>query len=77
VILSSGDGRTEESAFHVISVSHEYDILQVLGFEFGGQQSLTTKDCDYLAVKENEYDIKGFYFNVQMLLEKEKDLFKK
>jgi|WetSurMetagenome_2_1015567.scaffolds.fasta_scaffold99523_2 hypothetical protein len=75
-ILSTGDGRTEETAFHVISVSHEYDILEVLGLEFGGKQTLTTKGCDYLEVLENEHNIKGFYFNVQKMLEKERKLFK-
>jgi hypothetical protein len=76
-ILSTGDGREEKSAWHVISVSHEYDILQVLGFEFGGKQMLTTNGCDYLEVQENEYNITGFYFDVQMILEKERESFKK
>jgi hypothetical protein len=76
-ILSTGDGRKEETAWHVISVSHEYDILNVLGFTFGDGQSLTTKGCDYLQVQDNEYHVKGFYFDVNMLLEKEGEGFKK
>jgi hypothetical protein len=75
-ILSTGDGRSEKTAWHVISVSHEYDILGYFGFQFGGSQSLTKKGCDYLEVSENDYKIKGFYFDVNMILQKESELFK-
>jgi hypothetical protein len=75
-ILSTGDGKTEATAWHVISISHEYDILGVLGFRFGGTQSLTKKGCDYLQVAENDNGIKGLYFDVNMLLRKESELFK-
>jgi hypothetical protein len=76
-ILSTGDGRTEETAWHVISVEHEYDIVNMFGLEFGGQQSLTTKGCDYLQVKQNKDDIKGFYFDVNKILEAERKTFEK
>ena len=75
-ILLTGDGRTEETAWHVISVNHEYDILKMLGLRFGGEQSLTNKGCDYLKVKENKQDVKGFYFDVNKILEAEESLFK-
>lgn len=75
-ILYTGDGKKEKTAWHVISVSHEYDILGLLGFQFGGSQSLTNKGCDYLEVQENEYDIKGFYFDVNKILDKEAEIFK-
>lgn len=35
-ILSTGDGLSENTAFHVLSVSHEYDIVNILGYEFNG-----------------------------------------
>jgi hypothetical protein len=73
-ILSTGDGKKEESGWHVISVSHEYDILGVLGFRFGGSQSLTSGGCDYLEVQANEYNIPGFYFDVNKMLDKESEL---
>jgi len=76
-ILSTGDGIKEKSAWHVISVGHEYDILNILGYKFGGMQSLTNKGCDYLVVGENRNGIKGFYFDVNMILEAESKLFKK
>jgi hypothetical protein len=75
-ILSTGDGKTEKSAFHVIAVSHEYDILKVLGYKFGGKQMLTNEGCDYLEIKDNQYNIEGLYFNVSKLLEKENEMFK-
>ncbi|MBN1144567.1 MAG: DUF4919 domain-containing protein [Bacteroidales bacterium] len=75
-ILSSGDGQKEKSAWHVISVTHEYDILGALGFRFGGEQMLTEKGCDYLKVADNEYGIKGFYFDVNKILDKQSKLFR-
>ncbi|OOG71593.1 DUF4919 domain-containing protein [Flavobacterium sp. A45] len=68
-ILSSGDGLTKESAFYVTTISHEYDILNIIGFEFGGSQSLI-KTYDYLTVKENEDKIKGLYFDISPSLAK-------
>jgi hypothetical protein len=62
-ILSSGDGMTQESAFYVTTISHEYDILNILGFKFGGSQNLI-KTYDYLTVKENDDKIKGLYFDI-------------
>lgn len=76
-ILSTGDGQKEKTAWHVISVTHEYDILGALGFRFGGEQTLTKKGCDYLKVADNEYGIKGFYFNVNKILDKQSELFRK
>lgn len=74
-ILSTGDGATEASAWHVISVSHEYDLLNILGFQFGGNQSLTDSGCDYLTVKENQYKIEGFYFDVGMMIKMQSEIF--
>lgn len=68
-ILSSGDGLTEESAFYVINIPQEYDILNMIGFEFGGSQSLI-KTNDYLTVKENPANIKGLYFDISPRLAK-------
>jgi len=75
-ILSTGDGKKDNTAWHVISVSHEYDILGYLGFQYAGSQTLTNKNCDYLEVTKNKYKIDGFYFDVSMLLKKQAELFK-
>ncbi|PSK91109.1 DUF4919 domain-containing protein [Taibaiella chishuiensis] len=75
-ILSTGDGRTDKTGWHVISVGHEYDILNFMGFDFGGSQKLTHSGCDYLDVEKNKEGIKGFYFDVKQILEKEAELLK-
>lgn len=67
-ILSSGDGLTEKTAWHVIAINHEYGLLQALGYHFGGQQTLTDSNCDYLEVDENKAGIKGFYFDISQTL---------
>ncbi|MDP4201515.1 MAG: DUF4919 domain-containing protein [Bacteroidota bacterium] len=67
-ILSSGDGLTEKTAWHVIAINHEYGLLKALGYRFGGQQTLTDSNCDYLEVGENKAGIKGFYFDISQTL---------
>jgi hypothetical protein len=73
-ILTTGDGRTQERGFFVITVSQEYDLLQILGFDFSGEQTLTPTGCDYLGVKTNKYNIKGLFFDVNKIQEVEKRL---
>lgn len=68
-IMSSGDGLSEKTAFYVIYVSHEYDLLDAIGFGFGGEQSLTTNGFDYLKLQDNEFSIEGFYFEISRSLE--------
>lgn len=68
VLLSSGDGLKKKSAFYVISTAHEYFLLNVLGFSFGGSQSLQ-EHYDYLTVAKNPDKIKGFYFDVSPCLQ--------
>jgi hypothetical protein len=75
-VLSTGDGKTESTGWHVISVADEYELLNMLGFEFGGKQSLTAKGCDYLAVKQNRSGLSGVYFDANMILQKEQEIFK-
>ncbi|MBZ0326479.1 MAG: DUF4919 domain-containing protein [Altibacter sp.] len=67
-LMSSGDGMTKETSFYVIFTAHEYDLLNILGFEFGGSQSLI-EHYDYLTLGENEYGIEGFYFDVSPCLD--------
>jgi len=66
-IFTSGDGLTEESAFHVISVSHEFDMLRALGFGFAGTQSVRQGQYDYVKVEKNDFGIQGMFFNVSAL----------
>ncbi len=62
VIISSGDGETPESAFHVISIEHEYEVLNRLGLEVE-KDSLVSPTVEYLKVKPNADDEQGFYFD--------------
>lgn len=66
-ILSTGDGMTETTAFHVLNVSHEYDILNILGYEYAGNQKLTDTKCDFLSLKSNNEQVKGLYFDVKQI----------
>lgn len=66
-ILSTGDGTTPETCFYVIYTANEYEIMDILGFEFGGSQKLTQDVQDYLTLAENSYNIEGLYFDVTRL----------
>lgn len=66
-LMSSGDGTSKKDAFYVIYTTHEYDLLEYLGFEFGGSQSLI-EHYDYLKVVENDAEIDGLYFDVSPCL---------
>ncbi len=67
VILSSGDGLSETSALHVIQISDEYSIINMLGYEYNGQRELRGDRCDYLNLKENEDRVQGLYFDLKQL----------
>jgi hypothetical protein len=67
-IKSSGNGLKENTAFHVIDPSHEFDFLNELGLTYVGSNDMTTGFCDYLIVQNNEYNIRGLYFNISRIL---------
>jgi len=67
-IMSSGDGKTCETGYHVISVSHEYVFLNM--FQFQMYQQSTTGDCDYLELLKDDRNIDGIYFNIEKLFAK-------
>ncbi len=69
VIMASGDGRTKETGYHVISVSDEYMFMSAIGLQVAGHQSFTDIKCDYPEAKENSRHIKGLYFDVRQLFE--------
>ncbi len=62
-LISSGNGKSKQDAFYVIYTSHEYDLLNILGLQFGGSQSLI-EHYDYLTVAENKSQLEGLYFDV-------------
>ena len=75
-IMSTGNGLSEESAFYVIDVSNEYDLIRSVGFTFGGEQSLIDTGYDYLTLQENKYEIEGLYFEISRCMEQLDLLFK-
>lgn len=68
-ILAGGDGKSEKSAFTVISVDEEYAVLDVLGLRRVKQRLVTIddKNFDILEVKGRDTD-KTFelYFNIDI-----------
>ncbi len=67
-ILASGDGATPESAWSVILISDEAEIISALGFQRTGRQKMLSENlCDFVYVKGNEYGIDGFYFDISRL----------
>ena len=66
-ISSTGDARTDTTGIHVLSVEDEYAIVSMLGYEFGGTQTLTGNQCDYLTLKKNDDNIDGLYFDVKQI----------
>lgn len=77
-IKSTGTGESVEDAWYVMYPAHEYDMVQLLGYEAVDAQFIDP-GYDYLAVQPDETDTrkrdksaKGFYFNVVMLQEQYK-----
>lgn len=61
-ILSSGSGETLKDPYYVISVDHEYMLLNIFGYHSVSQSLIGT--CDYLKLETNEDKIEGLYFDV-------------
>ena len=71
-IKSTGTGEDVENAWYVIYPMHEYDMVQLLGYEATDAQFIEP-GYDYLTVQPDESDTrkrdksaKGFYFNVMV-----------
>lgn len=71
-IKSTGTGENPENAWFVIYPAHEYDMVQLLGYEAIDADFLEP-GIDYLTVRPDETDTrkrdksaKGFYFNVRI-----------
>jgi hypothetical protein len=64
-ILSSGDGATEQSAWSVILISDEVELIRSLGFVPSGKQKMMAQSrCDFISVEANDFAIEGFYFDI-------------
>lgn len=67
-ILSTGDGKSEKTAYHVIDPIHERDLLNELGLRFATSNNLANALCDYLVVQPNEQNIMGVYFDISRIM---------
>jgi hypothetical protein len=73
-IMSTGDGKSCQTGFHVISVGHEYVLLNL--FQFRMKSQALTGDCDYLTLVKDQRNIDGIYFNIKKLFDKNAENYK-
>lgn len=73
-IISSGDGETEETPFYVIYPPHEYEIISRFGL-LVKSNTMMPPMLDYIEVEKNKFDVKGYYFNIEKILETYKKKF--
>jgi hypothetical protein len=70
-ILSSGDGKSEQSAFVVIQIAEEYTILKVLGLRHLSQALIHAQGHSYDRFETRSNDTGqegGVFFNIDRLL---------
>jgi len=73
-IRNSGDGKSTEKAWVVVSVHEEYVVLRVLGFQPSGQSLLNENGHAYDVMKVKNRDDgaeQTFYFNVDIAMKYE------
>lgn len=74
-ILSTGDGMTQQTPFFVIRAAHQYDVVSLLGFHFGGVDRSVrnrgirgifarNRHINFLSVEENIFGIRRVYFDI-------------
>ncbi len=75
--IQTGDGLTAASAFTVISVGEEYELMRVLGRRVTQQalQRAGRHSYDVLTTTTEGGDQKDFYFQIDRVLEAEQKLF--
>lgn len=77
-VASTGNGLTQASAFHVINVTDEYGIMELLGLS-PKKQSLVHgnegQSYDVMELKENDLGLERLYFNITISFERSKDIF--
>ena len=70
-IASTGDGKSQETAFHVICVSDEYALMRMFGLSPKSQALLEKKGRSYdrMDLEENEYGLEALYFDITVSFE--------
>jgi hypothetical protein len=67
-IFSTGNGEKPKKAWHVISTSHEYEIIKSFGL-FPAGQALIKGNYDLINISPNQYGVTKFYFNIEKLFQ--------
>lgn len=67
-IISSGDGRSAQTAFMVTKTSDEYNVIRAFRLKFAGQSLIMDNNHSYdkMDLEENEHYIDALYFNVDL-----------
>ncbi len=68
-ILSSGDGKSKKTAYHVIFIKNEYDILKLLKLKEKKHQFID-KNFECIFAQPNSQNIEKVYFNITMCARK-------
>lgn len=70
-ITSTGDGRSEETAFYVTCTTDEYGMMDVLGLQLKSQSLIEKhgQSYDLMEWQDNPYGIEAFYFNITVCME--------
>lgn len=70
-IIESGDGKSEETAFVVMRVSDEYELMNNMQVQNTSQslKSGSQGPCDMMTLKPNDLGLEKLYFNVSKLFE--------
>lgn len=70
-ITSSGNGKTPETAFHVISTTDEYGMMDMLGLSLKSQSLVERhgRSYDLMEFQENNYELESLYFDVTVCME--------
>ena len=72
-IIGSGDGKTPESSYTVLSISDEYAFLNALGLKYKSQALIQSngKSYDHITLeKDEELGIESLYFNIELFFGK-------
>jgi len=72
-IMSTGDGNSCATGYHVTSISDEYTLMRI--FKLNSVSQSLEDHCDYLKAEENDQKVEGLYFDITEILEKESAAF--
>lgn len=63
-VMASGNGKSPKTAFKVISISEEYDVISILGLSLKRQSLVSTVPmCDLLVTIDEQGNEVSLYFN--------------